>query len=176
MDSVEGICGVYAETADLSSLCLHYWICFTAYKIISHLGSNLLLLQVVLHFWFLMENLWWPGLTFENPGDTQALLTQVHYEKKGFMLDTGHYLHTNLDLRDQEEAVDCLHQMLDHHKDFIPYMKGIHLQQSLTGEYVKQWLADAPHELAEDPAESFRVVYEHIFQLDRHEPFTAAGA
>ena len=63
---------------------------------------------------------WWPGLTFENPGDTQALLTQVHYEKKGFMLDTGHYLHTNLDLRDQEEAVDCLHQMLDHHKDFIP--------------------------------------------------------
>ena len=127
------------------------------------------------HFWFLMENLWWPGLTFENPGDTQALLTQVHYEKKGFMLDTGHYLHTNLDLRDQEEAVDCLHQMLDHHKDFIPYMKGIHLQQSLTGEYVKQWLADAPHELPEDPAESFRVVYEHIFQLDRHEPFTAAG-
>ena len=36
-------------TADLSSLCFHYWICFTAYKIISHLGSNLLLLQVVLH-------------------------------------------------------------------------------------------------------------------------------
>ena len=127
------------------------------------------------HFWFLMENLWWPGLTFENPEDARALLKQVHYEKKGFMLDTGHYLHTNLDLRDQEEAVDCLHQMLDHHKDFIPYMKGIHLQQSLTGEYVKQWLADAPHELPEDPAESFRVVYEHIFQLDRHEPFTAAG-
>lgn len=41
--------------------------------------------------------------------------------------------------------------------------------------HVKQWLADAPHELPEDPAESFRVVYEHIFQLDRHEPFTAAG-
>lgn len=122
-----------------------------------------------------MENLWWPGLTFENPEDARALLKQVHYEKKGFMLDTGHYLHTNLDLHDQDAAVACLHQMLDNHKDLIPYIKGIHLQESLTGEYVKQWLADAPHELPEDPAESFRVVYEHIFQLDRHEPFTAAG-
>ena len=91
------------------------------------------------------------------------------------MLDTGHYLHTNLDLHDQDAAVACLHQMLDNHKDLIPYIKGIHLQESLTGEYVKQWLADAPHKLPEDPAESFRVVYEHIFQLDRHEPFTAAG-
>ena len=127
------------------------------------------------HFWFLMENLWWPGLTFENPEDARALLKQVHYEKKGFMLDTGHYLHTNLDLHDQDAAVACLHQMLDNHKDLIPYIKGIHLQQSLTGDYVKRWLADAPHELPEDPAESFRVVYEHIFQLDRHEPFTAAG-
>ena len=65
-------------------------------------------------------NLWWPGLTFENPEDTQALFSQVHYEKKGFMLDTGHYLHTNLDLHNQDEAVDCLHQMLDHHKRSDP--------------------------------------------------------
>ena len=71
------------------------------------------------HFWFLMENLWWPGLTFENPEDARALLKQVHYEKKGFMLDTGHYLHTNLDLHDQDAAVACLHQMLDNHKDLI---------------------------------------------------------
>ena len=32
-----------------------------------------------------------------------------------------------------------------------------------------------PHELPEDPAERFRKVYEHIFQIDRHEPFTAVG-
>ena len=125
-------------------------------------------------FWFLMENLWWPGLTFLEPEDTRALIEQVHYEKKGFMLDTGHYLHTDLDLQTQEEAVEALHRMLDRQKDMIPYIKGIHLQQSLTGNYVKEWL-QTPHELPEDPTERFCKVYEHIFRIDKHEPFTVAG-
>ena len=125
-------------------------------------------------FWFLMENLWWPGLTFLEPEDTRALISQVHYGKKGFMLDTGHYLHTDLDLQTQEEAVEALHRMLDRQKDMIPYIKGLHLQQSLTGNYVKEWL-QTPHELPEDPTERFCKVYEHIFRIDKHEPFTAAG-
>ncbi len=125
-------------------------------------------------FWFLMENLWWPGLTFLDSDDTRALMEQVHYEKKGFMLDTGHYLHTDLELRTQEEAVAALHRMLDEQEDMISYIKGIHLQQSLTGDYVKEWLA-MPHELPTDPAERFCKVYEHIFQIDRHEPFTGEG-
>ena len=125
-------------------------------------------------FWFLMENLWWPGLTFLHPEDTQVLLDRVHYEKKGFMLDTGHFLHTNLELKTQEEGVEYLHKMLDAHESMIPYIKGIHLQQSLTGEYVKRWI-QSPHEFPEDPMERFCKVYEHIFQIDRHEPFTAKG-
>ena len=125
-------------------------------------------------FWFLMENLWWPGLTFLHPEDTRTLLDQVHYKKKGFMLDTGHFLHTNLDLQTQEEGVAYLHAMLDQHRDMISYIKGIHLQQSLTGDYVKQWLQE-PHEMPKDPAEQFCWIYEHIFRIDKHEPFTATG-
>ena len=125
-------------------------------------------------FWFLMENLWWPGLTFLHPEDTQILLDRVHYEKKGFMLDTGHFLHTNLDLETQEEGVTYIQKMLDAHRNMISYIKGIHLQQSLTGDYVKKWLQSA-HELSKDPMERFCKVYEHIFQIDQHEPFTAEG-
>lgn len=125
-------------------------------------------------FWFLMENLWWPGLTFLHPEDTQILLDRVHYEKKGFMLDTGHFLHTNLDLETQEEGVTYIQKMLDAHRNMISYIKGIHLQQSLTGDYVKKWLQSA-HELPKDPMERFCKVYEHIFQIDRHEPFTTEG-
>ena len=113
-------------------------------------------------------------LIFLHPEDTQALLDRVHYEKKGFMLDTGHFLHTNLDLKTQEEGVTYLHEMLDAHESMISYIKGLHLQQSLTGEYVKQWL-QSPREFPEDPMERFCKVYEHIFQIDRHEPFTAKG-
>jgi len=121
-----------------------------------------------------MENLWWPGLNFRRPEMTYLLLESIHYQKKGLMLDTGHFLHTNLDLKTQEEGVDYLNQMLDAHGDLVSYIKGIHLQQSLTGDYVKEWLSTR-HELPEDPSERFCKVYEHIFKIDKHEPFTAEG-
>lgn len=125
-------------------------------------------------FYFLMENLWWPGLTFLDPAMTRMLLQGIHYEKKGFMLDTGHFLHTNRALRSQEEAIEYLSGLLSTHHEFLPYIRGIHLQQSLTGAYVDKWLK-VPHTLPEDPDERFCKVFEHIFAIDRHEPFTAPG-
>ena len=125
-------------------------------------------------FWFLMENLWWPGLTFQDASETRLLLDLVHYGKKGLMLDTGHFLHTDLNLMTQEEGLASLHQMLDAHEDLIPYIRGIHLNQSLTGSYVKDWLKH-PKKLPDSPEERFCKIYEHIFQIDRHEPFTVAG-
>ena len=89
---------------------------------------------------FLMENLWWPGLTLTRPEITRRLLDKIHYPKKGIMLDTGHLMHTNLELAAQEEAVDYILDMVRAHSDMIPYMKGIHLNQSLTGQYVKDLL------------------------------------
>lgn len=122
-------------------------------------------------FHFLMENLWWPGLNLLDPKMTELLLDLVHYEKKGIMLDTGHFLHTNTKLRSQSEALVYLHGMLDRHEKLLPWIRGIHLQQSLTGAYVEEWLSK-PHVLPEDPAERMRQVYEHIFRIDRHKPFT----
>lgn len=125
-------------------------------------------------FWFLMENLWWPGLTFQSPARTRRLLDGVHYEKKGLMLDLGHYMHTELGLASQEEAVASLHAMLDAHKECISWIKGLHVHQSLTGTYVEEWLRSCKP-LPEDPEERFCRMYEHIFAIDRHEPFTASG-
>ena len=125
-------------------------------------------------FWFLMENLWWPGLNFLNPDTTRLLLDLVYYEKKGFMLDTGHFLHTNHDLVNQTEAVAYLHRMLDAQEEMIPYIRGIHLQQSLTGAYVKQWLSE-PHTLSDDPSTQMCEVFTHIFAIDKHQPFTDSG-
>lgn len=125
-------------------------------------------------FHFLMENLWWAGLNFCHPSTTRLLLQGVHYEKKGLMLDTGHYLHTNHALRTPKEALSYLHRMLGEHKELLPHIKGVHLQQSLTGEYVTSWLKE-PHVLPSDPKERFLKVYEHIFAIDKHQPFTEPG-
>ena len=125
-------------------------------------------------FYFLMENLWWPGLTFEDPVITRRLLDQVHYPKKGLMLDTGHFMSTNTDLQTPDDAVVYLNQMLDAHEDLIPMIKGIHLNQSLSGAYVNDY---QKHMLtpAEDPNELATQAFLHIFHIDLHQPFVADG-
>ena len=65
--------------------------------------------------WLLLENLWHPGLTFTRPEMTRRLLEGIHYPKTGFMLDTGHLMHTDLELNSQEEAVSYIHRCLDQH-------------------------------------------------------------
>lgn len=57
-------------------------------------------------FDFLLENLWWPGLTMTEPELTQRLLEGVYYPKKGLMLDTGHLMNAKQSLTTQREGVD----------------------------------------------------------------------
>ncbi len=106
--------------------------------------------------------------------DRTFLLDGIRYGKKGLMLDTGHYMHTDPGLSSPEEALRSLHDMLDVHGDLVSCIRGIHLHQSLTGAYVQNWLKNPPP-FPEDPQEQFCRGYEHIFAIDRHEPFTAPG-
>ena len=125
-------------------------------------------------FYFLMENLWWPGLTWTRPEMTEKLIKAVHYEKKGFMLDTGHLLHTNLDLKTQEEGLSYIHQILDRNDSLSRWIKGVHLNQSLTGDAVRHMLSQKVS-LAKDYYERWCQVFSYIFQIDLHQPFTAKG-
>lgn len=102
------------------------------------------------------------------------LLDGVHYEKKGLLLDTGHYMHTDLDLSTQGDAAASLHAMLDAHGELATWIEGLHVHQSLTGTYVQNWM-ECHQPLPKDPEERFCKMYEHIFAIDRHEPFTVPG-
>lgn len=96
-------------------------------------------------FWFLMENLWWPGLNMLDAAITSRLLSQVHYEKKGIMLDTGHFMNNHYHLQTPEDAVVCLNQMLDAHEPLLPMIRGIHLNQSLSGAYHERLFTASTH-------------------------------
>lgn len=125
-------------------------------------------------FYFLMENLWWPGLTFEDPSLTRRLLDQVHYQKKGLMLDTGHFMSTNTDLRTPADALVYLNKMLNSHEELLPMIKGIHLNQSLSGAYVQDYMLHRP-EPSTDPTELATQAFMHIFHIDLHQPFAEPG-
>lgn len=123
---------------------------------------------------FLVENLWQPGFRFTRPDITKQLLDGITYENKGIMLDTGHLLHTDNSIRTQEEGVHYIHQLLDAHGDLCKYILGIHLNQSLTGEYVEK-IYQNPPKMAEDYQERLGQMFWHAFAVDQHLPFTCEG-
>lgn len=123
---------------------------------------------------FLVENLWHPGFTFTRPEMTKRLLEGINYPNKGIMLDTGHLLHTNNSLRTQEEGLSYINQLLDIHGELCSYIRGIHLNQSLTGEYCGQVKANPPA-LPPTYAERQWLMFGHAFAVDKHLPFTCDG-
>lgn len=121
----------------------------------------------------LLENLWLPGLTFLRPEIARDLLQSMH-GKAGFMFDTGHAFHTNWDIATEEEGIAHIHQILDGleiYPELLDAIKGIHLNQSITGEYVRQVIANPPA-LAADMNERSWQIFMHAFSVDKHQPFT----
>ncbi|MBE6033712.1 MAG: AP endonuclease [Clostridiales bacterium] len=130
---------------------------------------NLLLDNKNYKFKFLMENLHWAGFNFTRPDMTKRLLQKVHYQNKGIMLDIGHLMCTNTNLKTEKQAVKYIHQKLDEHGILCRYIKGVHLHQSLSGEYVREHTCIVP-ELPNDYFEKFSVCYKHVLNIDKHQP------
>jgi len=126
-------------------------------------------------FDFLVENLWWPGLTMTRPEVTRDLMRSLRTPKKGIMLDTGHLMHTNRALRSQREALDYINRMLDIHGESCRWIKGMHLHQSLTGAWVRETLARGM-DAAGDYWARFGRAMTYVLGVDRHQPFDPGAA
>ena len=124
--------------------------------------------------WLLFENLWQPGLNFCDPDITARLMESIRYPKKGIMLDTGHLMHTNPSLRTQKEAVDYIHRRLDEHGELCRYIKGVHLHQSITGNVIRRFMKHPPIPAA-TYEERLGQLFDYVFRVDLHRPFTTEG-
>ena len=122
----------------------------------------------------LLENLWLPGLRFTRPEITARLLEGIRYPNKGIMLDTGHLLHNELDLRDETEGVDYIGKLLDAHGSLAGSVRGVHLNQSITGDYALSMM-EHPPELGKTYRERSWKMFSHAYAVDKHRPFTAPG-
>lgn len=122
----------------------------------------------------LVENLWLPGLTMTEPEITRRLMDGIHYPNKGIMLDTGHVLHTDFTLRTQEEGLSYINRMLDEHGGLCRYIRGMHLNQSLTGEYCER-TKNNPPKMGKTFEERVIQMFTHAFAVDGHRPFTCKG-
>lgn len=64
------------------------------------------------------------GADDDVPEMTRRLLDQIHYPKKGIMLDTGHLMHTNLELRTEEEAIGYILEKIKAHGEGVLYPRN----------------------------------------------------
>ncbi len=119
----------------------------------------------------LFENLWIPGLTMLKKDMLLRLLESVHYCNTGFMLDTGHLMNTNLDLNNEKEGIQYILDTVNNLYELKKFIKGIHLNCSLSGKYVKEQIqSNLKNTLSfNDMKEN---VYSHIMKIDMHKPFS----
>ena len=121
-------------------------------------------------FTLLLENLWWPGLKLNNYEDVDYLVKNIRYKNIGFMLDTGHMLNTNLNLKNSDEAIEYILENINKLKEYKELIYGVHLNYSLSGEYVKNSIENNLNkELKVD--EVLKNIYFHISKIDYHDPF-----
>jgi len=119
----------------------------------------------------LFENLWIPGLTMLRKDMLLRLLDAVNYSNKGFMLDTGHLMNTNFDLNNEKEGIQYILDTVNALDELKKFIKGIHLNCSLSGKYVKEQIQSNPKDNLSfnDINEN---VYSHIMKIDMHKPFS----
>lgn len=122
------------------------------------------------NFTLLLENLWWPGLKLTSYLEVDYLIKNIKYKNTGFMLDTGHMLNTNLELKNSDEGVDYILGNLENLKEYKNYIYGVHLNLSLSGEYVKRSI-ELNKERRLNLKEVLNEIYFHVEKIDYHFPF-----
>ena len=86
------------------------------------------------------------------------------------MLDTGHLMNTNLKLKDEEQAVDYVCEVVDKLGSYAELIKGVHLNCTLCGDYMRS----TQYKLIANP--TMAQVYGHISKIDESRPFTTKAA
>lgn len=124
-------------------------------------------------FDFLVENLWWPGLNLRDTELTAWMLGEIHSDKKGIMLDTGHYMNAVGTVRTEDEGVACLMDLADTYEKagLLSLFKGVHLHQSLSGSHIQALRrGEIPCPDLEFDA-LFSEAYRNTCVIDEHRPF-----
>lgn len=118
----------------------------------------------------LFENLWWPGLKLTDPEMVRFFFDRIEAKNVGIMLDTGHLMNTNVELKNEQEAADYVCRTVDALGEMAELIKGVHFSCSLSGEYQKNFDFKIPKVVNNE------VIWKRVTGIDRHQPFTTRAA
>ena len=121
-------------------------------------------------FKLLFENLWWSGLRLTNKEEIEYLLNGVKYKNVGFILDTGHMINNNRDIKNSKEGIEYIKKNIDNIGEYKNLIYGMHLNYSLSGEYIKKSIKENKEKNL-SIEEIMENVYQHVGAIDYHDPF-----
>lgn len=125
----------------------------------------------------LFENLWFPGgMRLDSPDEVALLFEKVDYPRCGLVVDTGHILNKNLDLRSEADGIAYLLETIRNLGEYRHLVRAVHLTRSLSGEYVRRLESGPSPFLGLDGFwERFGTAQWHVLQIDQHDPFEDPG-
>ena len=121
-------------------------------------------------FKLLFENLWWSGLRLTNKEEIEYLLNGVKYKNVGFILDTGHMINNNRDIKNSKEGIKYIKKNIENIGEYKNLIYGMHLNYSLSGEYVNRVIKENKEKNL-NIEEIMNNVYQHVGSIDYHDPF-----
>jgi len=121
-------------------------------------------------FKLLFENLWWSGLRLTNKEEVEYLLNGVKYKNVGFILDTGHMINNNRDIKNSKEGIKYIKKNIENIGEYKNLIYGMHLNYSLSGEYVNRAIKENKEKNL-SIEEIMNNVYQHVGSIDYHDPF-----
>lgn len=124
-------------------------------------------------FTLLFENLWCPGLKLTDANLVNKFLDKINYPNKGIMLDIGHLMITNPTIKNEEEACKYILSVINNLGDLKKYIKGIHLNKALSGDYLRSDHSEKIKVLQSKTDFWDKLEYSgrHIKNIDLHVPF-----
>lgn len=117
----------------------------------------------------LFENLWWPGLKLTNPHLVERFFSKLNKSNVGIMLDSGHLMSTNMELRTEQEALQYIKRVVANLGSNKNLIKGMHFSCSLSGEYQKSAIGAMPEGI------TMGQILHHIGKIDQHRIFKEAA-
>ena len=122
------------------------------------------------NFKLLFENLWWSGLRLTNKEEVEYLLSGVKYKNVGFILDTGHMINNNRNIKNSKEGIEYIKKNIENLGEYKNLIYGMHLNYSLSGEYVNKSIKENKEKNL-SIEEIMKNVYQHVGNIDYHDPF-----
>lgn len=123
----------------------------------------------------LLENNWYPGLTFLDNRITEKYIKKINHKRIGFTLDTGHLLNTDTGIENSDEAIEYLMEKAENLNGLREYIKCIHLNYCLSGEYVRNSRKIPLYDENDDFNQAVGKAMVHISKIDKHGIFNHNG-